>query len=500
MDDHATTRRIERIIRDAELLVQSRSEELSRLQAQYNEEITQLLCAIDGIEKEKDALNREEQAAEQELTTRRDQHQSQIKELQAKFDSDCREVAARRQYNAKTVNELSKKRDTWHDQNQTPPLRKRTVLMEGPCTPSKRHKRLGDDMPQIPDSLQLGHVYDIRWEETGEYYPGIVLPLGSFETIGIDGSIDDVLRGVPGPECYRYEGDHIIGWRRGYEDGGLLANQREYPILFLDENEFSVPPPGDRFLLPSGGVYDWVSEDHIQDLSLETEHDLRNSGKAGLIIRFRERIAAMRQTPLQHRTSHVQSERSYTAQSSASQLVFGTGNDTYHQHPGDGSNDNRSRSPAQPSLSRGSTPPQITHSGFADSQVSSIQTTTLTPSADSFEAAQSEGTRQSSITTQSDAAHELSEHQNEREKPYRCEVPTCPSSFASETGLKRHKKSQHSGAVYVCPIRPCTNKIGTWRRADSFRNHLKYVHSITVPQHKITEIYPECRVQIISAT
>ncbi|KAI1357472.1 hypothetical protein F5Y08DRAFT_346693 [Xylaria arbuscula] len=149
----------------------------------------------------------------------------------------------------------------------------------------------GRDQPLLQlQELHTGEVYGVTWVN-GHCYPGILLPLGDFDEIGMCGSISLVLRSYPGPPCYRYHGDRIIGWYRGYEEGGSLFNERQYPFLLLDEEAFTVPPAGVDFQPPNTANYYWCTGDKISKMDQTTEANMIHRFKNPM-IQFRERLQA----------------------------------------------------------------------------------------------------------------------------------------------------------------------------------------------------------------
>ncbi|KAI0965362.1 hypothetical protein F4678DRAFT_334927 [Xylaria arbuscula] len=167
---------------------------------------------------------------------------------------------------------------------------KRTIEGEACATTPKRTK-LYSEKPQMPGHLRPGEVYSIVWED-GEIYPGVLLPLGGFEGIGMSGDVSALLNGFAGPPCYRYKENETAGWADGYINGGQLVHKRQYPILFLDENKFSVPPPEVRFEPPQLAMYEWVAVHDIKGLFQEADVSFQFKEPT---VRFRERLLAIRE-------------------------------------------------------------------------------------------------------------------------------------------------------------------------------------------------------------
>ncbi|KAK0707682.1 hypothetical protein B0H67DRAFT_320615 [Lasiosphaeris hirsuta] len=93
------------------------------------------------------------------------------------------------------------------------------------------HNRLSGITDPIPGSLYLGW-----WTEENRNYPVIVLPWGSLQAAGMNGSLYDT--GLLGhvPKCYTIDPatGEISGWARGYESGGKKVKEREFPIKYFD--------------------------------------------------------------------------------------------------------------------------------------------------------------------------------------------------------------------------------------------------------------------------
>lgn len=94
----------------------------------------------------------------------------------------------------------------------------------------------------VPGDIYLTHV-----QTTHNLVGVIALPRNcfgdrSFEEVGLEGSSTDgtsLLENVP--DCYRTSPPtgRITGWEKGYEDGGLRAYRRLYPVMYLDSEPAS---------------------------------------------------------------------------------------------------------------------------------------------------------------------------------------------------------------------------------------------------------------------
>lgn len=97
-----------------------------------------------------------------------------------------------------------------------------------------------------------GELYLGRWRS--RWHAAIMLPIGSLETVGICGSIYDtrlIKRHIP--MCYaRDSARTILGYAKGFEDGGPDAKNRRFPVMYFDDDQ------------------DVTYSDDDQDMSLES--------------------------------------------------------------------------------------------------------------------------------------------------------------------------------------------------------------------------------------
>ncbi len=84
------------------------------------------------------------------------------------------------------------------------------------------------------------------------------IPLSIFETLLVRRRI---------PACYEYAGDRqsISGWARGYEDGGIHASKRRFPVLYIDDDDEL--EPGEDFELPSAQSLAWLPVGRLRPFS-----------------------------------------------------------------------------------------------------------------------------------------------------------------------------------------------------------------------------------------
>ncbi|KAK0631219.1 hypothetical protein B0T14DRAFT_559040 [Immersiella caudata] len=81
----------------------------------------------------------------------------------------------------------------------------------------------------------VGTLYRAWYRGKGSY-AALMLPLGSFETVGVVGNIADMDRQGKAPKCYGRRGERILGWASGYEDGGPKIRERKFPMMYLEES------------------------------------------------------------------------------------------------------------------------------------------------------------------------------------------------------------------------------------------------------------------------
>ncbi|KAI1349551.1 hypothetical protein F5Y01DRAFT_184153 [Xylaria sp. FL0043] len=82
-----------------------------------------------------------------------------------------------------------------------------------------------------------GNVYLGYRPQSKSWLAVLLLPLGNFEEIGLKGTIADagLLHNVP--PCYRYsrKAKAFRGWQDGFEDGGPFTMNRQFPIIYFDD-------------------------------------------------------------------------------------------------------------------------------------------------------------------------------------------------------------------------------------------------------------------------
>lgn len=128
-------------------------------------------------------------------------------------------------------------------------------------SPQGRHPK-GKPFEGVTDPI-VGQLYR-AWYRGDGFYAALMLPLGSFATVGVLGDIDgmDCLKAAP--KCYRRSKGHISGWADGYEDGGPKVRERRFPIMYLEESA-SLSFQDGLVIPPSLG---WVAAKDLRSLDV----------------------------------------------------------------------------------------------------------------------------------------------------------------------------------------------------------------------------------------
>ncbi|KAK0754424.1 hypothetical protein B0T18DRAFT_424814 [Schizothecium vesticola] len=127
-----------------------------------------------------------------------------------------------------------------------------------------RHQR-GKPFQGITDPI-VGRLYR-AWYRGGGFFVALMLPLGSFGSVGVVGKISNMLLGQQkkAPRCYDRSGERIIPWASGYEDGGPKFRERRFPMMYFEESaELSFK--GGLVVPPSLG---WVEAKHLRPFDVD---------------------------------------------------------------------------------------------------------------------------------------------------------------------------------------------------------------------------------------
>uniref|UniRef100_A0A0D2Y7Q1 Uncharacterized protein n=1 Tax=Fusarium oxysporum (strain Fo5176) TaxID=660025 RepID=A0A0D2Y7Q1_FUSOF len=106
------------------------------------------------------------------------------------------------------------------------PTRRQTRLRQ------RHHDPTGADEFKGIINPKCGKVYLTYWDKTKEWLAVLILPMGSFDKIGIPGSIETCGLADSLPPCYQY--DKVPGeytWAKPYETGNTLVHERVFPVI-----------------------------------------------------------------------------------------------------------------------------------------------------------------------------------------------------------------------------------------------------------------------------
>ncbi|KAK9442406.1 hypothetical protein VB005_03466 [Metarhizium brunneum] len=116
------------------------------------------------------------------------------------------------------------------------------------------------DWETLITNPKVGEIYCLTWHRDDRNYAVIILPIGSFEPVGIPGSILGTNLLEEGRRKSHaidpLTGDYI--WSPGYEDGGKREDEREFPVIFFD-----------NCLFPQNASYRWVLAADLQAFDSE---------------------------------------------------------------------------------------------------------------------------------------------------------------------------------------------------------------------------------------
>ncbi|TLD14859.1 hypothetical protein PspLS_10897 [Pyricularia sp. CBS 133598] len=86
---------------------------------------------------------------------------------------------------------------------------------------AKRQKKKKQSTKLLP-----GGLYHGRWRP-GIYWPVVIL---SWDDARVD------MKDLPKSDCFDVDNGKIVGWAPGYENGGSLAYDRWFPVIYLDKD------------------------------------------------------------------------------------------------------------------------------------------------------------------------------------------------------------------------------------------------------------------------
>ncbi|KAK0733211.1 hypothetical protein B0T26DRAFT_7372 [Lasiosphaeria miniovina] len=114
----------------------------------------------------------------------------------------------------------------------------------------------------------VGKVY--RAHHKGKVYTCLILPLGSFQSTGVEGDFYDSYLAHEIPVCYDTTGKSggaIIGWAAEYQDRRRSARGRRFPTLFFDHVE--VPDEGHVKISDDRKALIWVLASKLSSFDLD---------------------------------------------------------------------------------------------------------------------------------------------------------------------------------------------------------------------------------------
>ncbi|KAK1751293.1 hypothetical protein QBC47DRAFT_80587 [Echria macrotheca] len=129
---------------------------------------------------------------------------------------------------------------------------------------------------------KVGNIYRAYYRGTRHTYPALLLPLGSFGSVGVAGDIHKMDHDSKAPKCYRRTtGGRILGWADGYADGGARVRDRSFPVMWLDRPMITL---GRLVIPPSLG---WVKAKDLRPFDTDDEECQNMRGHANVLELFR---------------------------------------------------------------------------------------------------------------------------------------------------------------------------------------------------------------------
>jgi hypothetical protein len=146
-------------------------------------------------------------------------------------------------------------------------------------------------------------MFKVFWLTSKAYFAAIVLPFGSFADIFMSGSLESsgLLKTLPA--CYSTDEARrgVMQWSNGFEAGGSEFGEREYPLVFLEQN-ISIPLEGE-FEITLGSAYRWIKIAELEDYDNGIGVNLDHIAKA-----FEMRLNYQRSLKSQQRISSTRAE------------------------------------------------------------------------------------------------------------------------------------------------------------------------------------------------
>ncbi|KAF4960147.1 hypothetical protein FGADI_1165 [Fusarium gaditjirri] len=213
----------------------------------------------DEDEDEDESEEEEEEASESEFSEPDEappaprQTRSGGTKRKGSFSSPVTKTKRQKSERAPTTN-----KETQKDAPTTEPTRRQTRLRQRHCDPTG-----ADEFKGITDP-KCGKVYLTYWDKTKEWLAVLVLPMGSFDKIGIPGSIETCGLADSLPPCFQY--DKASGeykWAKPYETGNTLVRGRMFPVMYFDGRDF-----------PNRSAIDWIEAKDLRRFNPKLNNDL----------------------------------------------------------------------------------------------------------------------------------------------------------------------------------------------------------------------------------
>ncbi|KAI1464921.1 uncharacterized protein F4812DRAFT_440968 [Daldinia caldariorum] len=155
----------------------------------------------------------------------------------------------------------------------------------------------------------VGEIYKIHQGPLRGEYAAVLLPVGSFNVIGISKSIHETPLTRYIPPCYIYNTSNkeILGWETDYDDGGPKVTDRKFPVMSFKgirwdrvelEGEFS----------PVGATYAWVPAKSLRTFDFNAPMSSMMPGYLSA-KRFKARLNLI--TENRNRQAHDDNESSF---------------------------------------------------------------------------------------------------------------------------------------------------------------------------------------------
>ncbi|KAJ0146330.1 Uncharacterized protein HZ326_11001 [Fusarium oxysporum f. sp. albedinis] len=152
----------------------------------------------------------------------------------------------------------STNKETQKDAPTAEPTRRQTRLRQ------RHHDPTGADEFKGIINPKCGKVYLTYWDKTKEWLAVLILPMGSFDKIGIPGSIETCGLADSLPPCYQC--DKVSGeytWAKPYETGNTLVHERMFPVMYFDGRDF-----------PNRSAIDWIEAKDLRRFNPKLNNDL----------------------------------------------------------------------------------------------------------------------------------------------------------------------------------------------------------------------------------